>query len=108
MTSPDVEARLNAEVSQAAYDAVQSAPRELPYVADEMFKPGLMAMGEDDEVDSGEDEVFEGDDMSSLAHGELEQHRELREYARIAAWEMPLLSSACCDLGAFEERGKNI
>jgi small subunit ribosomal protein S35 len=33
------------------------------------------------------------DDMPSLAHGELEQHREMRHYARLAAWEMPLLAS---------------
>ena len=39
----------------------------------------------------GEDEVFQGDDLSSMGHGELEQHREIREYARYAAWEMPLL-----------------
>ncbi|KAE8445319.1 hypothetical protein EG329_013557 [Mollisiaceae sp. DMI_Dod_QoI] len=32
------------------------------------------------------------DDINSLAHGELEQHREIRHYARLAAWEMPLLS----------------
>ena len=31
-------------------------------------------------------------DMSSMAHRELEQHRELREVMRLAAWEMPLLS----------------
>lgn len=30
-------------------------------------------------------------DLSSLAHRELEQHRELREMVRLAAWEMPLL-----------------
>ncbi|MCJ1475185.1 37S ribosomal protein S24, mitochondrial [Lambiella insularis] len=92
MTSPAVEARLNAEVAQEAYDALLRAPRERPDVEDDKFKPGLMSMGEIDEIDSGEDETFEGDDISSLAHGELEQHRELREYARIAAWEMPLLS----------------
>ena len=28
-----------------------------------------------------------------MAHRELEQHRELREMVRLAAWEMPLLSS---------------
>ena len=38
------------------------------------------------------DEEEEGD-ISSLAHGELEKHREQREYARLAAWEMPMLSS---------------
>ncbi|KAI6248067.1 37S ribosomal protein S24, mitochondrial [Erysiphe necator] len=31
------------------------------------------------------------DDLTSLGHGELELHRELRHYARLAAWEMPLL-----------------
>ncbi|KAF2482633.1 mitochondrial ribosomal subunit protein-domain-containing protein, partial [Neohortaea acidophila] len=30
--------------------------------------------------------------LTSLAHRELEQHKELREMVRIAAWEMPLLS----------------
>lgn len=32
------------------------------------------------------------ENISSLAHRELQQHRELREITRIAAWEMPLLS----------------
>jgi hypothetical protein len=41
----------------------------------------------------GEDPEFEGDDITSMAHQELDQHREYREYARVAAWEMPLLSS---------------
>ena len=38
------------------------------------------------------DPTFEEDDLASLAHAELDQHRELREMVRIAAWEMPLLS----------------
>jgi len=43
-----------------------------------------------DEV--GEDD-WEENDIMSLAHGKLEEHREYREYARIAVWEMPLLAS---------------
>jgi small subunit ribosomal protein S35 len=43
-----------------------------------------------DEV--GEDD-FEEDDIMAMAHAKLEEHREFREYARIAVWEMPLLSS---------------
>ncbi|KAF1967085.1 hypothetical protein BU23DRAFT_559638 [Bimuria novae-zelandiae CBS 107.79] len=39
----------------------------------------------------GKDEDYYGDDLTSLGHGELEQHRELREYARLIAWELPLL-----------------
>ncbi|EFW99327.1 37S ribosomal protein [Grosmannia clavigera kw1407] len=42
-----------------------------------------------DEV--GEDE-FRGDDITSMAHGKLDELRERRHYARLAAWEMPLLS----------------
>ncbi|KAK5112718.1 hypothetical protein LTR62_003816 [Meristemomyces frigidus] len=39
------------------------------------------------------DPIFEEDDISSLGHSELDQHRELRSMIRTAAWEMPLLSS---------------
>ncbi|KAI1454470.1 mitochondrial ribosomal subunit protein-domain-containing protein [Annulohypoxylon moriforme] len=39
-----------------------------------------------------EDDAFEEDDIMGMAHGKLEEFREYREYARIAAWEMPLLS----------------
>ncbi|OTA34370.1 hypothetical protein BTJ68_07124 [Hortaea werneckii EXF-2000] len=37
--------------------------------------------------------MYEEDDISSLGHSELEQHRELRDMVRIAAWEMPLLTT---------------
>jgi small subunit ribosomal protein S35 len=40
----------------------------------------------------GEDD-FEEDDMMAMGHAKLEEHREFREYARVAVWEMPLLSS---------------
>ena len=55
-------------------------------------KQGLFNMGEEPGMGS-EDPEFEEDDITSIAHGQLEQHREYREYMRIAAWEMPLLSS---------------
>ena len=48
-------------------------------------------MGEDDAENIGPDPEYEGDDVTSLGHGELEQHREMREYARLAVWELPLL-----------------
>ena len=91
MTSPEVESELQGEVSQAVYETSEEVPREASTV--QRIKPGFFAMGELEEQDSGEDEEFEGDDITSLGHGELEQHREMRHYARIAAWEMPLLSS---------------
>ncbi|KAK3381279.1 mitochondrial ribosomal subunit protein-domain-containing protein [Podospora didyma] len=39
----------------------------------------------------GEDD-FEEDDILSMGHGKLEEHREAREYARLTVWEMPLLA----------------
>ena len=41
----------------------------------------------------GNTDNYQGDDLNELGHEELERHRELRHYARIAVWEMPLLSS---------------
>lgn len=53
-------------------------------------KLGLLNMNEKDSI---EDPEFEEDDVTALAHGDLEQHREYRKYARLMAWEMPLLTS---------------
>lgn len=39
------------------------------------------------------DTEFDEDDIMSMAHAKFEEFREYREYARIAAWQMPLLSS---------------
>lgn len=64
----------------------------------ERVEEGFFNYGEDNPKDVGEDEEFQGDDISSQGHEELEQHRELREYARLAAWEMPLLHSMLASL----------
>ncbi|KAF2151475.1 hypothetical protein K461DRAFT_211792, partial [Myriangium duriaei CBS 260.36] len=32
------------------------------------------------------------DDITSMAHAQLDTHREIREFSRLAAWEMPLLT----------------
>ena len=53
---------------------------------------GFWAEGEED---GGPDDDYYGDDLNTMGHGELEQHRELREYARLAAWDLPLLSRMC-------------
>ena len=39
----------------------------------------------------GED--FDEDDIPTVAHGKLDELREHRHYARIVAWEMPMLAS---------------
>ncbi len=92
MTKPEVESELQGEVSQAVYETSEEVPQKETTMP--RIKPGFFAMGELEEQDSGEDPEYESDDLTSLGHGELEQHREMRHYARIAAWEMPLLSSA--------------
>ncbi|KAL7270974.1 37S ribosomal protein S24, mitochondrial [Rhizina undulata] len=54
----------------------------------------MIPAGPIDEDETMEKE-WEFDDISSIAHGELEQHREARHYARIAAYEMPQLTALC-------------
>ncbi|KAK2788793.1 37S ribosomal protein S24, mitochondrial [Onygenales sp. PD_12] len=36
--------------------------------------------------------MYKEDGMNQMAYDELHQHQDIRHYARIAAWEMPLLS----------------
>jgi small subunit ribosomal protein S35 len=50
---------------------------------------GFWAEGEQE---LGKDEDYFGDDLTSDGHQQLQEHRELREYARLIAWELPLLS----------------
>jgi small subunit ribosomal protein S35 len=56
---------------------------------------GFWAEDDPDElaqVEDGDEEIND-DEITSMAHAEMELHREVREYARIAAWDMPMLSS---------------
>ena len=55
-------------------------------------KPVKLGFWAEGEESMGPDEDYYGDDLTSLGHSELEKHRELREYARLIAWEMPLLN----------------
>jgi small subunit ribosomal protein S35 len=77
----------------------QNMPEELknapPFREMRPLRPraGALNMGVDPSENPEEDPEFEEDDITSLAHGQLEQHREYRHYARLAAWEMPLLTS---------------
>ncbi|EEP75727.1 conserved hypothetical protein [Uncinocarpus reesii 1704] len=47
----------------------------------------------DEYAKTPDDDNFKDDTITSMAHAELEQHRELREYARIIAWDMPSLTA---------------
>ncbi|KAI5462523.1 mitochondrial ribosomal subunit protein-domain-containing protein [Mariannaea sp. PMI_226] len=47
---------------------------------------------EDPETNTEELDEFDEDDITSMAHGKLDEIREMRNYARLAVWELPLLS----------------
>lgn len=47
---------------------------------------------EDPETNTEELDEFDENDITSMAHGKLDQMREMRQYARLAVWELPLLS----------------
>lgn len=56
---------------------------------------GIWAEDEEDEFGQTPDNDDEQDPsaMTSVAENELQLHREIRQYTRVAAWEMPLLTS---------------
>lgn len=91
--NPNSRAPMLSEINQA----VQEIDREIPMPFNDPKPKSLGFWGEDEEDEfalvEDDDDEFKNDDISSIAHAELEQHREIREYARIAAWDMPLLSS---------------
>ncbi len=95
MTSREVESGINSEVASAAHElAIETGFLKSEHEVVRPKRGAFMPMGELDEYGTGDDDDFAEDDISSTAHGELEQHREIREFARLAAWEMPMLSSA--------------
>lgn len=48
---------------------------------------------EDDPYTNTDEPAFDEDDMTEMAHGKLDEVKEMRHYNRLAVWEMPLLSS---------------
>lgn len=47
----------------------------------------------DPENNTEEHDEWNEDDITSMAHSKLDEVRDMRQYARLAVWEMPLLSS---------------
>ena len=78
---------LLAEFRGLADDALVAPPRK------KRLKQTFMNLGEPEPWEEEHLMTDDHDDMTPLGHGELEKHREMRHYARLAAWEMPLLSS---------------
>ncbi|KAJ5935522.1 hypothetical protein N7466_005069 [Penicillium verhagenii] len=84
----------------AAFAALEKKVNQIDKEEDIRFEDirakarGFWAEDEDDElalVEDGDEEIND-DEITSMAHAEMEVHREMREYARIAAWDMPMLT----------------
>jgi small subunit ribosomal protein S35 len=75
---------------------VHEIEKETPMLFPDVIPKNLGYWGEDEEDEiaqvEDDDDQFRNDAITSMAHAELEEHREMREYARIMAWDMPLLS----------------
>ena len=88
--------RAFSSATHARYPPPSSPSSDAPIIGEnvalERTQPGFWSMGEESD-DLGGDEDFEGEDLTATGHAELDAHRELREFSRIIAWEMPLLSS---------------
>jgi small subunit ribosomal protein S35 len=85
----------------AAFALIEKELQQIDKAEDMRFEdirprqPGFWAEDDPDEmaqVEDGDEEVND-DEITSMAHTEMELHREMREYARITAWDMPMLSS---------------
>jgi small subunit ribosomal protein S35 len=78
---------LSSEIRGLADEALVAPPRK------KKLKQTFMNLGDPEPWEEEHLMTDDHDDMTPLGHGELEKHREMRHYARLAAWEMPLLSS---------------
>ncbi|KAG8168585.1 hypothetical protein KVR01_001334 [Diaporthe batatas] len=75
-------------------DAVRDAARPLRSTTVKPRKDSFWDEDEDDKdlITNDDSDEFDENDMTDVAHAKLEEHREQRAYARLAIWEMPLLS----------------
>ncbi|KIW68936.1 hypothetical protein PV04_04847 [Phialophora macrospora] len=80
----DLERKLDKEIE----------PLDFPDIPLQNKDKGFWALDEEDDeftqVEDGEEEWDESA-ITSVAHSELDLHREIREYTRVIAWDMPLL-----------------
>jgi len=93
--SPETRAELASEARALSDDIARNHG---VHFARHKPKPHQMELWGVDEVDNlsrieDEDTEPQETDISSVAHAEIELHREIREYNRIIAWDLPLLQS---------------
>ena len=93
LLSPEDRREFEERAEAHAAKILSTLPSTVPHRSLKKPKQTFMNLGEEIPFEDNDDSLDDEDDISSLGHGELEQHRELRHYARLAAWEMPLLAS---------------
>ena len=96
MESPQTAEELDAMAERAGFEVDRSDPWDIPPDP----KPRLSDLGfwgedEDDEFGQVEDADDEESNLnvSTIAENQAELQREIRDYTRMAIWDMPLLSS---------------
>lgn len=104
----DRETRFSRDLEVTTNQHAEELERDFPTPRERVQKrpeDNFWNMGEGAEGIGPEDEVRE-DDISSTAHAELEQHREIREFMRRAAWEMPMLARLARPFEPPEAKGE--
>jgi small subunit ribosomal protein S35 len=87
----------NEEITRSVNQVSREISRDfpMPRMAMERKDIGFWAEDEDDEfgLSADNDDDYDESHITTVAESQLEVHREVREYMRIAAWDMPLLGS---------------
>lgn len=85
-----------AEIAREVDKIDRQAPISFREVKPNKTNVGFWAEDEDDEFGQvfDNDDEFHDDEITTPAHAQLDLHRDMREYQRRVAWDMPLLRSA--------------
>jgi small subunit ribosomal protein S35 len=91
----DVDEFDDREIAQEVDEIDREAPIAFPERKPSKTNVGFWGDEEDDEFGQvfDDDDEFLADDITTPAHAQLDLHRDMREYQRRIAWDMPLLRS---------------
>lgn len=80
------------DLSEGEFQSLGHAAPTLQERRQKKPKDTFLNLGDPDPWEEDGQLEDDHDEITTLGHGELERHREMRHYARLAAWEMPLLA----------------
>lgn len=88
---------MEADIDREVDEIEEATPFKFPDIPrpNNNNNAGFWADSEEDELGQvfDDDDDFQADDMTTPAHAQLDLHRDMREYQRRIAWDMPLLGS---------------